>query len=83
VNGHSGPEGERALAYEAKLAIVEYFEAVAADPSKFDREKIQTLSGIWPTVRSPGLRAHDLADRLRAAREKIRAARAPKAGRPS
>lgn len=80
-NGAIGPQGERAKAYEAKLAIVEYFEAVAADPSKFDRHKLRALNVIWPTVPSPGFRTPDLSERLKAARVKIRAARERPAAR--
>lgn len=78
-NGKGGPhgsEGGRAnTAYEAKLAIVEYFEAVAANPKKFDREKLRALRLIWGRVPSPGIHMADLSQRLQAARLKIRADR--------
>ena len=76
-NGSRRPKSERGeQAYEAKLAIVEYFEGVATDPTKFDRRKMRALNEIWARVPSAGFSTADLSQRLQNARLKIRAQRA-------
>ena len=62
----------RSMADEVKLTIVEYFEAVAANPSKFSRQKLQALNEIWARVRTLGDRSAELSERLKAARQAIR-----------
>ncbi len=65
----------RSMADEVKLAIVEYFETVAANPSKFSRQKLQALNDIWARVRTLGDRSAELSERLKTARHAIRAHR--------
>ncbi len=69
-------------AYDAMLAIVEYFEAVAAAPSRFDREKMRALQEVWSRLREIGGREPELAERLRAARDRIRDGREQRRGAP-
>ena len=76
AGGSNGIGGERmSKAHEARLAIVQYFEAVVADPSKFDRQKLQALNEIWVKVRAAGAQSAELSERLNTARLEIRAER--------
>ncbi len=76
AGGSNGVEGERLpAAHEARLAIVQYFEAVVADPSKFDPQKLQALNEIWIKVRAAGAQSAELSGRLKTARLQIRAER--------
>ena len=67
--------GPTVTAYDAQLAIVEYFEAVAATPSRYDREKMRALNEVWRRLRELGGRYPELTERIRIAREQIKAER--------